>query len=272
MHYKANVSDTVYRYDGSFPGFLCCVFESFARHEIPAAICTPHNEQLTLFAQRQIATDEQHARRVFAGISRLGGQIRYRLSTGFLSTAPQKDLTLLRFARRAFEKGPGTAQMLGDPEVAAAWDLERAVNNEAHLMIEFLRFEERDGMLGAVIHPKNQILPLLRAHFCSRLPDETFLIYDASHGVAMLRRGDDVQYLQMERYEPGPDAAEEEWKQLWRRFFHALTIEERRNERCQRTHCPKRYWQDMSEMPLYRAQSGGTQAQTDAKMQPGLPR
>ena len=39
MHYQADVSDTVYRYDGSFQGFLCCVFESFARREIPAAVC-----------------------------------------------------------------------------------------------------------------------------------------------------------------------------------------------------------------------------------------
>ena len=156
MHYQADVSDTVYRYDGSFQGFLCCVFESFARREIPAAVCTPQTEQLTLFALRDIPTDEQRARRVFAGVGRLGGQLRYRLTTAFLSAEPDKDLTLLRFVRRAFEAGPGAAQMLGDPEIAAAWALERAVNNEAHLLLEFLRFEERGGMLGAVIHPKNR--------------------------------------------------------------------------------------------------------------------
>ena len=30
-------ADVVYLYDGSFEGFLCCVFESFAQHEIPFA-------------------------------------------------------------------------------------------------------------------------------------------------------------------------------------------------------------------------------------------
>ncbi len=248
MHYQADVSDTVYRYDGSFQGFLCCVFESFARREIPAAVCTPQTEQLTLFALRDIPTDEQRARRVFAGVGRLGGQLRYRLTTAFLSAEPDKDLTLLRFVRRAFEAGPGAAQMLGDPEIAAAWALERAVNNEAHLLLEFLRFEERGGMLGAVIHPKNRVLPLLRAHFCSRLPDESFMIYDATHGVAMLRRGDEVRYLEMQDYAPEPNEAEENWQQLWQGFFRALTIEERRNPRCQRTHCPKRFWPDMCEM------------------------
>ena len=30
----------------------------------------------------------------------------------------------------------------------------------------------------------------------------------------------------------------------------AVTIEQRRNERCQMTHAPKRYWKDMCEMAL----------------------
>lgn len=33
-------------------------------------------------------------------------------------------------------------------------------------------------------------------------------------------------------------------------FFDAVTIEQRRNERCQMTHAPKRYWKDMCEMAL----------------------
>lgn len=40
------------------------------------------------------------------------------------------------------------------------------------------------------------------------------------------------------------------WQKLWKRFFDAVTIEQRRNERCQMTHAPKRYWKDMCEMAL----------------------
>ena len=38
---KLHDADVVYLYDGSFEGFLCCVFESFAQHEIPFAVWTP---------------------------------------------------------------------------------------------------------------------------------------------------------------------------------------------------------------------------------------
>lgn len=248
MRYPAYVSDAAWRYDGSYPGFLCCLFESFARHEIPAAIFGPEEGQLSLYGVREILTDPAHARRAAAGLERLGAAVLDRVTTGFLSGEDGKDLVLLRFARLCFERGPRAADRLGDPDVAAAFALERAVNNEAGLLLERLHFEERGGMLGAVIHPKNYVLPLLRAHFCSRLPDEDFLIFDATHGAAMLRRNGTVQYLAMDRWEPCADAAERDWQRLWKRFFKALTIEQRLNPKLQMQHVPKRLWQDMCEM------------------------
>lgn len=248
MSYQAAVKDVSYCYDGSFQGFLCCVFESFSQKEIPAAVLTPAEGQTSLFPQRDIPTRPDLARRVAAGLERLGPSVRERVTTGFLADEPGKELTLLRFARLCFERGPSAARMLGDADVAAAFALERAVNNEGCKYIEFLRFEQRDTMLGTVIHPRHNVLPLLRGHFCSRLPDEDFMIFDATHGVALLRRSGKVCYMQMKQYTPAPDPAEEDWQALWKRFFHALTIEERRNPACQQNHVPKRYWQDMCEM------------------------
>ena len=52
----------------------------------------------------------------------------------------------------------------------------------------------------------------------------------------------------MDRYEPGTSEEELNWQALWKRFFKALTIEERRNERLQMGHVFKRFWPDMCEM------------------------
>ena len=248
MPYPAHISDVSYLYDGTYPGFLCCVYESYARKEIPAAVLGPDQGQMTLFGQRPVPTDPRRAQRVAAGLKRLGPAVSEGITVGFLADSEGKDLTLLRYTRLCFERGAAAAKMLGDADVAAAYALERAVQGEGCKYIEFLRFEQRGNMLGAVIHPKHRILPLLRGHFCSRLPDEDFLIFDASHGMALVRAAGQVRYMQMQRYAPAPDAAEEDWQALWKRFFHALTFEQRRNERCQRSHAPKRYWQDMCEM------------------------
>ena len=52
-------------------------------------------------------------------------------------------------------------------------------------------------MLGAVIHPKNYILPLLRGHFCARFPEENFLIYDAVHQAVLLYQNHKAQFMEL---------------------------------------------------------------------------
>lgn len=154
MSYPAHVTDTVYRYDGTFQGFLCCIFESYSRKEIPAAVCAPDHGQISFYDSCEIVTDPARAQRVARGLERLGPTVKERITTGFLSDDPEHELILLRFARICFEKGPAAARATGDPDICAAFDLERAVNNEACKYIEFIRFEQRDMMLGTVIHPK----------------------------------------------------------------------------------------------------------------------
>lgn len=56
--------DVTYCYDGSFEGFLCCIFESYRNKEVPTAICCDEDFAPTLFAVRSVATDPDHARRV----------------------------------------------------------------------------------------------------------------------------------------------------------------------------------------------------------------
>ena len=61
----------------------------------------------------------------------------------------------------------------------------------------------------------------------------------------MLRRDRKVQYMVMEHYDENTGQEELDWQSCGNAFFDAVTIEQRRNERCQMTHAPKRYWKDM---------------------------
>ena len=114
----------------------------------------------------------------------------------------------------------------------------------------FVRFEEHDGMLGAVIHPKNYILPLLRGHFCGRFPEEDFMIYDAVHQAVLLYRDHQPQLLELaEPLElPPPSEREQQFQALWKQFYKTLEIQARHNERGRMTHCPKRFWADLTEL------------------------
>ena len=203
--------EIIYQYDGSFEGLLCCVFESFARHEIPFAVWTPERETSTLYPIKDIATDSAKARRVFASFgTKLGPETEYLVSRDFLSGQDDKELLLLRFLHLAFALGPGTVKREGHPDVAPLYTMKKSLDWEVDKFQGFVRFEEHDGMLGAVIHPKNYILPLLRRHFCGRFPEENFMIYDAVHQAVLLQQDHKVQLLE--------------------------------------SHCPKRFWADMVEM------------------------
>ena len=194
---KLHDADVVYLYDGSFEGFLCCVFESFAQHEIPFAVWTPQRETATLYPVRDIETDSARAQRVFSALGRkLGRETEYLVSRDFLSGQEDKELLLIRFLHLAFALGPGTVKRMGHPDVAPLYEMKKSLDWEVDKFQGFVRFEEHDGMLGAVIHPKNYILPLLRGHFCSRFPEESFMIYDAVHQAVLLYQEHKAQLLE----------------------------------------------------------------------------
>ena len=55
----------MYYYDGTYNGFLSCVFESFAEKETPAAILpVDEADQTCLFGAKYIETDLRRAERV----------------------------------------------------------------------------------------------------------------------------------------------------------------------------------------------------------------
>lgn len=222
---KLHDAAVVYLYDGSFEGFLCCVFESFAQHELPFAVWTPERETATLYPVKEIPTDHAKARRVFASFrAKLGEETESLVTRDFLSGWEDKELRLIRFLHLAFALGPGTVKRRGHPEVAPLYQMKQSLDWEVDKFQGFVRFQEHDGMLGAVIHPKNYILPLLRGHFCARFPEENFLIYDAVHQAVLLYQNHKAQLMELAEplTLPPPDEKEQQFQELWRQFYKTL--------------------------------------------------
>ena len=128
---KLHDADVVYLYDGSFEGFLCCVYESFVQHELPFAVWTPQRETATLYPVKEISTDPAIARRVFASFGKkLGAETEYLVSRDFLSGQEDKELLLLRFLHLAFALGPGTVKREGHPVVAPLYAMKKSLDWE----------------------------------------------------------------------------------------------------------------------------------------------
>ena len=83
-------ADLTYRYDGTLEGFYCCVFESYAAHELPLAIRGPFDPEQSLFAVKEIPTDPERAERVARSLPvQLGREAEELCRLTFLTCLPE---------------------------------------------------------------------------------------------------------------------------------------------------------------------------------------
>lgn len=243
-------TDVIYSYDGTFQGLMCCVFESFTKREIPENIIAGEPEQLFFGELRYIETNEAHAARVERSIpEKMGRETEIFIRKAFLSCAADKDILILRFMYMGYKYGSHALYMLGNDTVLS---LHKAVKNcaeEAHKLEGFIRFTDTGDALASVIEPKNTVIPLLAHHFTDRYRNDSFLIYDKTHRMALIYSNYTAEIAENIEFElPEVNSEEEYYRSLWKTFYSAIAIRERFNPRCRMNMMPKRYWSNMVEM------------------------
>ena len=155
-------------------------------------------------------------------------------------------MAIYRFLKLGFRFGAEVIHMHARAEVCRVFEICRNVVNESHSFREFVRFSElENGILLARIKPKNFVLPLMAGHFADRFPEEHFVIIDDNSEMGVFHeRGKQWFLAPIDR-----EAIEHLWnsgrlqefERLWKTFFKAIAIEQRRNYKCQRNLCALRY-------------------------------
>ncbi|MDD6160984.1 MAG: TIGR03915 family putative DNA repair protein [Oscillospiraceae bacterium] len=241
--------EVCYEYDGTFAGFLTCVFYSYANREEAVCFQTPEETGYTLWPTRRIDTEEDKAQRVYRSIApKMGGEAAELVWRAFLTCLPEREVHIYRFLRYGYERGTQAIRDLGDERVYILHRAVRHLGQEAHLLTGFVRFADFDGVLMGEIEPKNRVLPLLRRHFVSRYNTERFLLYDRTHRETLVYSGGQWAIVPVEGVTlPPPGEEELRYRRLWRKFYDTIAIEGRLNPKCRMTHMPKRYWGTMTE-------------------------
>ncbi len=208
-----------------------------------------------LFAEyRQAEITEEKVRKVVRSIRQKISEDAYRfVYRAALSGEPGKADVIYRFLIYGFHLGRPVLDSIQIPEIHELFRLNRAVANEAHLLTEFMRFSQLpERVLFGVIGPKNDVTALLMPHFSDRLRGERFIIYDEKRKKAGIHTEGTNWYL-LEGEEAASlgqltgrtDAGE--YAQLWKVFFQSISIKERENYVCQRSHLPLRFRAYMTE-------------------------
>jgi probable DNA metabolism protein len=249
-----------YLYDGSFAGFLCCVYRHYYQEKAEGVYPAGNYQEDLLRAHSVVETDEDRAARVYAAIeNKISAHDLKRIYMAFCSNVPDKEAALLRYICLGFKEGPKIRLLFGHPVVFAVQQAEQKVVKEVHRMCGLIRFSEVKsgaetagrGILYAPMSPDHDIAEFLAPHFCDRFKQEAFIIHDKSRGKALVSAPG--EWYITEFHDVGALAetrSEREYRRLWRAYFDAIAIRERNNPACQRRFMPVRYWRYVTEMRI----------------------
>ena len=74
-----------YLYDGTYAGFLTCVFDSFRHREEPAHFTPFDQAAASFYPQRAVETHREKARRVYRSLDQFGREGKRWAVRGFLT-------------------------------------------------------------------------------------------------------------------------------------------------------------------------------------------
>lgn len=240
-----------YLYDGSFEGLLTSIHEAYYRRENPVDIVSKEKrENNFLIDYIYIKTDADKFDKVYKAIDRkISSEVLRRIFYCYLSELPKSGKMILEYIRLGFKIGYKVDEHLANDIIREVNNIYKKVSRERHRMLGLIRFKEIEGgVLYASIEPDHNIISLLAPHFSRRMRGEKWIIHDIKRSIAVIYSDGDWNIRDI-----GMNSSisireeEEEYQDLWKTYFSAISIEGKTNQKLQKNHMPKRYWKHLVE-------------------------
>ncbi len=249
-----------YVFDGSYYGFLCCVFECFEMKEWQAVPVDENRFQPDIFQpHRTIFTDVDKAQRIQKGLkSKFGKSLTDDMYRAFLSEDLLAWQAAYHIMIQLFKGQTNVLENFGDSQVLYFHQTLKKVSRERHRMKAFIRFSKsNDGLFYALIEPDFNVLPLILSFFKNRYADQPWIIYDAKRKYGFYYDTITISEIEIDTTEQknlqstgltiALDERDELFKRLWKQYFKSTNIEARENMKLHLQHVPKRYWKYLIE-------------------------
>ncbi|MDF2613905.1 MAG: hypothetical protein K0S71_1691 [Clostridia bacterium] len=242
-----------YVYDGSFDGLLTAIFYAYQDKDrvkiVKAADYIPHLLNIKI----SVSTETDKADRVYNSIySKLSYDTLSNIYHLYLSDIPDVENVILDYIKLCFKYSDTINLAKNNDTIRMVDKYKRRAYGEAHLFKGLVRFKEIAPLIFySQIEPDHNILPLIIDHFKRRFSDQHFIIHDLKRQYAIIYNLKEA-YLRDLSVEEGNQLSHssesDPFESLFKSFYQSITIEERHNERQQRSYMPKRYWKHLVEM------------------------
>ncbi|WP_378182130.1 TIGR03915 family putative DNA repair protein [Aquimarina sp. SS2-1] len=251
-------SQTILKYDGSFDGFLTCVFTVYEQKIISPIIQKESQSDQQLFSTSEtIITDKIKSTRVWNGMkANISSSQQKIIFKAFLSEIKGVENTLLAYIQNIFATQKSNLIDYSDKNILGITQVAKMVGREKHRMEAFVRFKKtKDDIYIATVEPDFNILPLLIDHFKDRYADQKWLIYDIKRAYGIYYDLCTVDIITLDFFSKLNTTIrkdnyadnELEFQYLWKTYFNNVNIKSRKNLKLHTQHLPKRYWKYLIE-------------------------
>lgn len=211
----------IYFTDGSKEAFLTAFLLAYHDEE-PCIVST--QKQLVLGQESVfVKADLNRASRAEQRLKEFDKACMNDLDLLLRSSSRRREQIAFNYLKFLSEKKEPVRKMLTEPEVLEAVECIKKITFEIQRTQGFLRFlETPSGIPYAPISPDNDISDLLVPLFRKRIP--AFVLHDVGRRKAAVCDGTHVFSAPLEKAEAVLSAQEEEWLNLWRRYFEHVSL------------------------------------------------
>lgn len=253
----------VFHYDKTFEGLLSAVFDAYTLKMFPdALLALGDTAPLLTSGSHSVENEQLKAERVTVALCKKLSRHSLRdLLHAWLSEETEADMRIFRFICKTFNANRSIEHDLADRDAFAVVRLAKKVRGELHSLTGFTRFQKTaDGVYFAAIAPRHNVLHLMLPHFTNRFADQRWILYDIKrrfgvyydlqrHNDVLLGR-EEVKTLEQNQGKLDVTLLEEQevlFQNLWKEYFSAISIQERKNLKQQSRCMPRRFWPLMTE-------------------------
>jgi probable DNA metabolism protein len=246
---------TTWLYDGTFDGFLSCVFDMYWQRKMDIRIRKEQEHirgafEDVIFMPTIIA----NAERVWAGLNKKVSPDKLQhFFSCYLSELPAEEDNMVGYLRYVLGKQDTTPVDERNFYITHAGELAKKVGREKHRIESLVSFQlTKNNIYYAVVSPEYNVLPLITSHFKEHYPDQYWLIYDKRRRFGIYYNLQQVDTIRLqfngnyeERYHHTGNTWEPEeafYQQIWKACNEGLPVGTGVNQRLQMQHMPRRYW------------------------------